>query len=144
MLSPTNEDMPHHSSFTVIRQRLFQETAWVHFLFRPVATNPPWHDHDFETARLKTSSEFVPVGGSPGGSPDEDFVCRAMPLCAVRYKYTSLYTQDTYVIDSALCRGVPHPAKLCQKRPFFVWDQEVAGSNPVAPIFFCVDAFRGL
>jgi hypothetical protein len=37
--------------------------------------------------------------------------------------------------DASLCRMVPHPAKTCQKPPILYGVQEVAGSNPVGPIF---------
>jgi len=74
-------------------------------------------------------------GGSPRGSPRENLACRAVPVCAARSLPANPFRYRLSAHESTLCRGVPHPAESCRKRPFLYGVQEVAGSNPVGPIF---------
>jgi hypothetical protein len=75
----------------------------------------------FTDNRSHSSYEIVADGGSPG----EIFACRVMPHRAARSKCTRYYKQATYAPESTLYRGVPHPAKLCQKRPFIYGVQQL-------------------
>ena len=77
-------------------------------------------------------------GGSPRGSPRENLACRAVPVCAARSLPANPFRYRLSAHESTLCRGVPHPAESCRKRPFLYGVQEVASSNLAGPIYLII------
>ena len=114
------------------------QTRWVYSAF---PSRPLVPSFTGRAAHLRFGTKLLPSPnssrcGSPGGSPREKTACLTVPFRAAFLTVTRLFTSDTCVVYSALCRMMPQPAKPCQKRPFFYGVQEVAGSNPVGPILF--------